>query len=360
MREGQFKNSSGCAIACIFHSDGHLENGTRIKKAMQLMHDRSNGLGGGFVGYGIYPAHREDYALHLFYDDVTAKEKAECFLEKEFICLKKEEIPTNQCVINKDVPLIWRYFIKEEGNKKEFETKLIQAFFKINQEIQGAYIFSCGKNMGIFKGVGYPEDIADFFQLDTYYASTWIAHGRYPTNTPGWWAGAHPFGMLDFALVHNGEISSYDTNRRYIEPLGYPCCLLTDTEVITYLLSYLNHEKGLTFEECADILAAPLYSEIDKMEKSKRCYYTQLRKNFGSFLITGPFSIILGHEQGIFALNDRLKLRALMIGQKGQSYYLASEESAVRAMQMELDSIYSLEGGKPFIKNREVNHYEKG
>ena len=46
----------------------------------------------------------------------------------------------------------------------------------------------------------------------------WTAHGRYPTNTPGWWGGAHPFAHAWITpVVHNGEISSYDANRRYIE-----------------------------------------------------------------------------------------------------------------------------------------------
>ena len=33
------------------------------------MHDRSNGLGGGFAGYGIYPEYRDFYAFHIFFDD---------------------------------------------------------------------------------------------------------------------------------------------------------------------------------------------------------------------------------------------------------------------------------------------------
>ena len=42
-----------------------------------------------------------------------------------------------------------------------------------------------------------------------------------PTNTPGWWGGAHPFALLDYSVVHNGEISSYDANRRCMEMFGY-------------------------------------------------------------------------------------------------------------------------------------------
>ena len=74
--------------------------------------------------------------------------------------------------------------------------------------------------------------------------TAWTAHGRYPTNTPGWWGGAHPFALLDYSIVHNGEISSYDANRRFIEMFGYKCNLQTDTEVITYIIDYLMRDTG--------------------------------------------------------------------------------------------------------------------
>ena len=43
--------------------------GERIIESMLPMHDRSNGLGGGFAGYGIYPEYRDFYAFHVFFND---------------------------------------------------------------------------------------------------------------------------------------------------------------------------------------------------------------------------------------------------------------------------------------------------
>lgn len=346
MREGEFRISSGCAIACIFHENGQRESGKRISEAMTLMHERSNGLGGGFVGYGIYPQFCDAYALHIFYDDYASKMECEKLIKEKFIVKKEEEIPTKKQEGIRKEPIIWRYFVN--GKNKEEEEEVVAFLFKVNIDIKGAYVFSCGKNMGVFKGVGYPEEIAAFYQLEEYFAYTWIAHGRYPTNTPGWWAGAHPFAMLDMALVHNGEISSYDANRRYIEMFGYPCRLLTDTEVITYMFDFMHRKKKMKFEECAQVLAAPFWSEIDKMEVEEKRYYTMIRRNLSSLLISGPFSIILGYENGVIALNDRCKLRALMVGKKDHCVYLASEESAIRLIQPELDSIEALDGGVLF------------
>ena len=46
------------------------------------MHDRSNGLGGGFAGYGIYPEYKNQYAFHVFYDSNEAKEICERYLDR--------------------------------------------------------------------------------------------------------------------------------------------------------------------------------------------------------------------------------------------------------------------------------------
>jgi len=41
--------------------------------------------------------------------------------------------------------------------------------------------------------------------------------------------GAHPFNLLNWSVVHNGEITSYGTNRRYIESYGYKCTMVYRT-----------------------------------------------------------------------------------------------------------------------------------
>ena len=55
LREGAVRIPSGCAIAGIMDRSGQRHDGSAILKSIALMHDRSNGLGGGFAAYGIYP-----------------------------------------------------------------------------------------------------------------------------------------------------------------------------------------------------------------------------------------------------------------------------------------------------------------
>lgn len=79
MREGMFRNPSGCAISGIISRSGRRFSGERIVKSISVMHERSNGLGGGFTAYGIYPEYKDFYAFHIFYDDNEAKKECEIF-----------------------------------------------------------------------------------------------------------------------------------------------------------------------------------------------------------------------------------------------------------------------------------------
>ncbi|MGE5328669.1 MAG: class II glutamine amidotransferase, partial [Deltaproteobacteria bacterium] len=337
-KEGEIRIPSGCSISGIFSKKGKRMNGEAIIKSIATMHDRSNGLGGGFAGYGIYPEYKDFYAFHIFYDSIEAREKCEKYLDRNFDVVNMSKIPVRKisCITNE--PMILRYFVSplstrladSQLNEKEYT---VQRVIHINTKIDGAYVFSCGKNMGVFKAVGFPEDVGRFYRLDEYEAYSWTAHGRYPTNTPGWWGGAHPFAMLDYSIVHNGEISSYDANRRFIEMYGYRCSLLTDTEVITYIIDYLHRRQGLTLQEVANVIAAPFWSTIDSKPSEEREKFIYLRNMFSSLLITGPFSILLGFEGGMMALNDRLKLRSMVVAEKGDMAYAASEECAIRAIE---------------------------
>jgi glutamate synthase domain-containing protein 1 len=321
---------------------------------MAVMHERSNGLGGGFAGYGIYPQYKDLYALHIFYNDKKAREDCEKYLDRTFEIINLSKIPVRKSPKITNEPLIWRYFVTPAHNRlvdsqldeKEYTARTV---LKINREFEGCYVFSSGKNMGVFKAVGFPEDVGEFYRLDEYEGYSWTAHGRYPTNTPGWWGGAHPFSLLDYSVVHNGEISSYDANRRFIEMFGYKCTLLTDTEVIAYVFDYLLRRQSLTLEEVASIIAAPFWSTIESRPEEVKKKLTYLRNVYSSLLITGPFSILLGFEGGMMALNDRLKLRSMVVGEKDDMVYIASEECAIRVMEPEPEKIWAPRGGQPVI-----------
>ena len=359
---------SGCAVSGIMSKAGERMDGNDIIRSIALMHDRSNGLGGGFAAYGIYPRHANEYAFHMMFDNMEAKDQCEEYFKDTFDIVLDEEIPTRPgAVFEQDTsgksaecgaqpitspPILWRYFMDVPEHRTKFISEreyVVEKVMDINSKFTGTFVASSGKNMGAFKGVGYPEDIGIFYKLDEYKGYIWTAHGRFPTNTPGWWGGAHPFCLLDWSIVHNGEISSYGINKRYLEPFGYKLELRTDTEVVAYLFDLLVRRHKMPMDLAVRALASPFWKDIDRMPKREQKIATAIRQVYGGALLNGPFSIILGYSRGMVGFNDRIKLRPMTCATKGDDMlYMSSEESAIREIA-DPDTVWSPKAGTAVI-----------
>lgn len=347
---------SGCSISGIMDIKGRRMTGEAVIKSIATMHDRSNGLGGGFAAYGIYPAYKDHYAFHMLYHNEVARYDSEEYLKDNFVIDHEESIPTRPVAGIVDPPMLWRYFLRVRPDRLEIaggpdkeRDFVVSVVMHINTVIPGSFVFSSGQNMGAFKGVGYPEDIGRFFCLDEYEAYLWSSHGRFPTNTPGWWGGAHPFCLLDWSVVHNGEISSYGINKRYLEMFGYKLELQTDTEVVAYLFDLLCRQQGLPFSVACKAFAAPFWKDIDRMPEEERALATSLRQVYASALLNGPFSFIVATSQMMVALADRIKLRPMTVATHGDVVYMASEESAIREIAPSLDKVWTVKAGETVI-----------
>ncbi len=358
MNHNYQKNIGGCGLAGIISKKRRLIPAHDIIESIALQHDRGNGLGGGFAAYGIYPEYKDYYAFHIMFDDPGAKELSESYLELNYTIAKQEQIPHKKTASIPTHPLLWRYFVKVRADRPDLQLEdlseedfVVKTVMSINKEIKGAYVFSSGKNMGVFKGVGFPEDIAEFFMLEEegYKAYIWTAHNRFPTNTPGWWGGAHPFALLDWSIVHNGEISSYGINKRYLEMFKYECTLMTDTEVVAYLFDLLIRKHGLSPRVACLALAAPFWKDIDLLEGKEQEALRQLRAVYGPAMLNGPFAILFAHTDGLIGFNDRIKLRPLLVATHKDLVYMASEESAIRAVCPKPERLWAPRAGEPMI-----------
>ena len=345
-----------CSIFGMMDTAGKRFLGRDIVTAIANMHDRGNGLGGGFAIYGLYPQYADYYAFHIMYLSREAKEEVKSFLKNRFHIFAKEEVPVRSAKAIVNPPLVWRYFIEvdpSQCNGQSQDDYVVDRVMEINTGIKDAFVFSSGKNMAVFKGVGYPEEIADYFCLEQYQGYLWTAHGRFPTNTQGWWGGAHPFNILDWTVIHNGEISSYGINRRYLEQFGYHCTMQTDTEVVAYAVDLLIRKHGLPIEIVAKILAPPLWKHIERRHPEEQKLLLALRQIYGGLLLNGPFTVIIAHQGEMIGLTDRIRLRPLTVGTKGSMLYLSSEESAIRLICPDLDRAWIPMGGEPIVGSLE-------
>lgn len=349
---GDDKAISACSIFGMMDVSGKPFSGEPVFRAMENMHDRGNGLGGGFAVYGLYPNYADSYAFHIMYTNQAARRATEEFIEPRFVIEHSEEIPTRKTEGITNEPLLYRYFVKPKISRQYViseEDYIVERVLKINSEIDGAFVFSSGKNMGVFKGVGFPEEIANYFRLDEYKGYIWTAHGRFPTNSQAWWGGAHPFSMLDWTVVHNGELSSYGANKAYLETIGYKCTMFTDTEVLTYAIDLIMRRQKLSPDIFARIVAPPLWDEIDRMSEDERKLHTALRAIYGGLLMNGPFGIVIADRTQMIALTDRIRLRPLTAATKDTKLFFSSEEAAIRLIYPELDQVWTPMGGVPVI-----------
>lgn len=341
-----------CSIFGVMDISGRRFSGEGIIRAIANMHVRGNGLGGGFAIYGLYPEYADLYALHIMYNSREGQKETEAFLRDRFYLLYDEKVPTRPTPAIVNPPLVWRYFLGVDQHKPEGQSEddyVVDRVMEINTKLSDSFVFSSGKDMGVFKGVGYPEEIAEYFCLEQYEGYLWTAHGRFPTNTPGWWGGAHPFSILDWTVIHNGEISSYGINRRYLEQFGYHCTMQTDTEVIAYAVDLLMRKHNLPIEIAVNILAPPFWTDIERRPPGEQKLLRTLRQTYGSLLLNGPFTIIIAHRGEMIGLTDRIRLRPLTVGVKGDMLYLSSEESAIRLICPDLDRAFIPMGGEPIV-----------
>lgn len=358
------RDISGCGLSGILNTKGKMISGEAIRCSIACQHERGNGLGGGFAAYGIYPKYRDYYALHIMYDSYDAKNVTEDYLDNHLTVELGERIPTRPVPNITKPPLLWRYFVKGKEKRElhfeyiddithDFEIAddeyMVKMVMEINATIPGAFVFSSGKNMGVFKGVGFPEEIAEFFMIDEYKGYLWLAHNRFPTNTPGWWGGAHPFNLLDWSIIHNGEISSYGINKRYLEMFGYKLTLMTDTEVVAYLLDLLVRRHKLSLDVACTVLSPPFWKDIEKSNGDEKKALTALRMVYGSAMLNGPFAFIFGFTRGMVGMNDRIKLRPFVVAQKGDNLYMASEEAAIREICHDPEKVWAPRAGHPVV-----------
>ncbi|EHP87901.1 class II glutamine amidotransferase [Methanotorris formicicus] len=354
-----------CGIIGFISREQKLISGEKIATALNCLRERGNGKGAGYVGYGIYPKYSDKYAIHVFLDPKDCdeiREKVKYTLEKYGYVVKDEEIPVEEGVLDKEF-VSWRFFYEFDERYKLFEEdKMVELVMEINDKIDGAFVFSSGKNLGVFKAAAWPHEVAEYFKIDKYKGWMWISHARYPTNTRGWWGGAHPFNLLNWSVVHNGEITSYGTNKRYVESFGYKCKLLTDTEVVTYLLDLLVRKHKLPIEYAATALAPRFWDEIERMPEEEKKVHEAIRMTYGSAMLNGPFAIIVGTHEGMLFMNgdiesgnamlgltDRIKLRPLIAAEKDDLFFVSSEEAAIRAICPDLDRVWMPDAGKMVI-----------
>ncbi len=354
-----------CGISALINVNGKVESGARVVDMITCMQDRENGLGAGFAVYGCFPDRKDDYCFQVIIEDKATFHRVKAYLQGKGTLTHDEPIKVNEeMVLAGRQPILWRFFFKPPAAIPAalWDDHVMDVHMGINTLMERkAFVMSSGKNMAVFKGNGWSYEIARYYRVPEYTGYMWLAHSRFPTNTPGSWFGAHPFSLLSWSVIHNGEITSYGTNKRYLEMFGYKCELLTDTEVLAYLFDLVVRRHKVPVPIAALAFNPPLYDAISRMTPEQQVVMKNIRMAYRSAMVNGPFSIVVGAEVGgkpaMIGLTDRKKLRPQLVGMSDdeQTYFISSEEASFQRLMLSeenhanITKVWAPNAGTPFI-----------
>lgn len=239
-------------------------------------------------------------------------------------------------------------FLKRSSNPEEI-LSLINGLNEVlwdGGRIKGRVI-SASPFLDMFKGIGYPMEVAEEWGLldKELRADLWLAHTRQPTNSPGIYPiWSHPFSCLSWAVVHNGDISSFGSNVNFLTCRGVTSFVGTDSELIPFILDQLTRVEGLKIEVAIKVLINPYSFSSNAIS---------IRYRWAS--LDGPFSLVAGFSDGgdtyLLAMVDRSKFRPLVIGYEGNRVYAASEEHQIRRLSPDA-RVWHLRPGSFFLASK--------
>ncbi len=322
----------GCGVtgfACTVPLAGRF-----IYEPSVQMQNRGNGKGGGVAAVGLTPEQMgvSRDVLNDYYLLQIALLDASCHaeLERKYVLPNFEVVSsTRQPHIDdyRDVPGlevrppdVHRYivrvkpevlkrFAEQTGLKslspRDLEDEFIwRNSYRINDEYYAslgekrAFILSHGRDLLVFKLVGYAEQNIEYYRLRDFKAHAWIAHQRYPTKGRVWHpGGAHPFVGVNEALVHNGDFANYYSVCDYLRQRNIRQQFLTDTEVSVQLFDLWDRVYKYPLEYIIEALAPTAELDFDQLAPEKQAVYRQIQAAHIHASPDGPWFFIIARSQ---------------------------------------------------------------
>ncbi|MEJ2111452.1 MAG: glutamate synthase, partial [Acidobacteriota bacterium] len=206
-------------------------------------------------------------------------------------------------------PDVLKKFAQENGLEQMMPRELEDEFvwrnsYRLNDAYyaslgeQRAFVLSHGRNLLVYKIVGYAEQNVQYYQLQDFKAHAWIAHQRYPTKGRVWHpGGAHPFVGLNEALVHNGDFANYHSVGEYLRQRNIRQQFLTDTEVSVQLFDLWDRVYKYPLEYIIEALAPTTEMDFDQLPKEKQEIYRQIQATHIHASPDGPWFFIIARSK---------------------------------------------------------------
>ncbi len=307
--------------------------GRHIYAPSLQMHNRGNGKGGGIAAVGLVPEDigvpQEVLDTHYMVQVALLDPSARADVEREciqpvFDIALSTRAPTMDDYrdvpgLEVQPPDVHRYLVRVKPDvlrafaeknglgdlpPRDLEDEFVyRNSMRLNETFYAslgdkkAFVLSHGRNLLVFKIVGYAEQIVQYYQLEDLHAHVWIAHQRYPTKGRVWHpGGAHPFVGLNEALVHNGDFANYHSVSEYLLQRNIRPQFLTDTEVSVQLFDLWSRVYKYPLEYVIEALAPTTEHDFDHLPEEKQRIYRRIQATHIHGSPDGPWFFIIARS----------------------------------------------------------------
>jgi glutamate synthase domain-containing protein 1/glutamate synthase domain-containing protein 3 len=329
--ERKIEEEGGCGVVGFCCTEPMAAR--HIYEPSRQMHNRGNGKGGGIAALGFVPDQlgvsrevlEDCYMLHVAFLDTGVRSELEGkYIAPSFDLKATQKLDTLDDWtavegLEAKPPDVYRYFVRARADvldsfiqrnnlaglsREAAEEELVnQNSIRLNQEYyaslgeQKAFVMSEGKNIMILKVVGFAEAIVKYYKIEELRAHVWIAHQRFPTKGRVWHpGGAHPFGGINAALVHNGDFANYHSVCEYLAERHIQPQFLTDTEAAMLMFDLLQRTYHYPLEYIIEALAPTSELDFDRLPPDKQAVYRAIQAAHIHGSPDGPWFFIIARS----------------------------------------------------------------
>jgi glutamate synthase domain-containing protein 1 len=204
-------------------------------------------------------------------------------------------------VVKKESPTEYahRYEIEFSGDMKKMADFI--------EDIESVEILSIGHSLELVKDLGDAAVVSEQYGLNSFNGTHGIGHTRMATESDVDIRSAHPYWAYPFsdvAVVHNGQLTNYWTNRRALERKGHRFSSDCDSELIAvYIADRMNQ---------GDDLETAMKGSIEYLD--------------------GVFTYLVATKDELGMAKDVMAAKPMVVYEGDDMIALASEEVAIRKL----------------------------
>ena len=291
-----------CGIAGIIHKQAG--KGANIGEQMTSMLQALKHRGPDSTGYAMYGEDNGNQIMRFKVAEAADLEGSydiHAEIESRLGLIDSRLAELGVKVVKKESPTEYahRYEIEFSGDMKKVADFV--------EDIEGVEILSIGNSLELVKDLGDAATVSGQYGLNSFNGTHAIGHTRMATESDVDIRSAHPYWAYPFsdvAVVHNGQLTNYWTNRRALERKGHRFSSNCDSELIAvYIADRMNQ---------GDDLETAMKNSVEYLD--------------------GVFTYLVATKDELGMAKDVMAAKPMVVYEGDDMIALASEEVAIRKL----------------------------